>query len=72
VPPERCSRMKEAYLALRQRIHELALDEGGRVVAEHEFKELRAFVAGVWDEVFAGVADAALSGPSAADAGAPA
>ena len=32
VPAERCRRMKEAYLALRQRIHELALDEGGRVV----------------------------------------
>jgi glutamate-ammonia-ligase adenylyltransferase len=73
VPPERCGRMKEAYLALRQRIHELALDEGGRVVAEHEFKDLRAWVVGVWDEVFAGVEDdGALSGPGAADAGGPA
>jgi hypothetical protein len=60
--------MKEAYLALRQRIHELALDEGGRVVREQEFEDLRAWVSGVWDEVFAGVAaDAALSGPSSAD-----
>ena len=33
VPTERCRRMKEAYLALRQRVHELALDEAGRVVA---------------------------------------
>jgi len=57
VPAERCRRMKEAYLSLRQRIHELALDEGGRVVADHEFKELRAWVGGVWDEVFAGVDD---------------
>ena len=32
VPAERCRRLKEAYLALRQRVHELALDEGGRVV----------------------------------------
>ncbi len=29
VPPERCLRMKDAYLSLRERIHELALDEGG-------------------------------------------
>jgi len=69
VPPERCRRMKEAYLALRERIHELSLDEGGRVVTEHEFTELRAWVVAVWDEVFAGVdADVALSGPGAADA----
>jgi [glutamine synthetase] adenylyltransferase / [glutamine synthetase]-adenylyl-L-tyrosine phosphorylase len=72
VSAERCRRLKEAYLALRQRIHELALDEGGRVVAEHEFKELRAFVSGVWDEVFAGVEVAALSGRSATDAEGPA
>jgi glutamate-ammonia-ligase adenylyltransferase len=57
VPPERCRRMKESYLALRHRIHELALDEGGRVVPDAEFAELRAWVAGVWDEVFAGVDD---------------
>jgi glutamate-ammonia-ligase adenylyltransferase len=69
VPPERCGRMKEAYLALRRRIHELALDEGGRVVAEHEFEDQRAWVVGVWDEVFAGVEGAALSGPGTADAG---
>jgi [glutamine synthetase] adenylyltransferase / [glutamine synthetase]-adenylyl-L-tyrosine phosphorylase len=54
VPSERCRRMKEAYLALRQRVHELALDEAGRVVPEHEFADLRAWVIGVWDEVFAG------------------
>jgi glutamate-ammonia-ligase adenylyltransferase len=57
VPPERCVRMKESYLALRRRIHELALDDGGRVVPDTEFEELRAWVAGVWDEVFAGVDD---------------
>jgi glutamate-ammonia-ligase adenylyltransferase len=53
VPADRCRRMKEAYLALRQRIHELALDEAGRVVPEQEFADLRAWVVGVWDEVFA-------------------
>ena len=55
VPAERCRRMKEAYLALRQRVHELALDEGGRVVPAEEFAEPRRFVTGVWAEVFAGV-----------------
>jgi glutamine synthetase adenylyltransferase len=49
--------MKESYLALRRRIHELALDEAGRVVPDAEFEDLRAWVAGVWDEVFAGVDD---------------
>jgi glutamate-ammonia-ligase adenylyltransferase len=57
VPAERCRRMKESYLALRRRIHELALDEGGRVVPDAEFEELRRWVGGVWDEVFAGVDD---------------
>jgi glutamate-ammonia-ligase adenylyltransferase len=57
VPAERCGRMKESYLALRRRIHELALDDGGRVVPDGEFEDLRAWVAGVWDEVFAGVDD---------------
>jgi glutamate-ammonia-ligase adenylyltransferase len=55
VPAERCRRMKDAYLVLRQRVHELALDEAGRVAGEDEFRDLRAFVVSVWDEVFAGV-----------------
>jgi glutamate-ammonia-ligase adenylyltransferase len=55
VPAERCQGMKEAYLALRQRGHELALDEGRRVVPAEEFAAIRQFVSGVWGEVFAGV-----------------
>jgi glutamate-ammonia-ligase adenylyltransferase len=62
VPPERCRQMKEAYLALRQRIHELALDEAGRVVPDSEFADLRAGVIAVWDEVFADVDTAAAIG----------
>mgnify|MGYP003349494349 FL=1 len=54
VPAERCRQLKDAYLALRQRVHELALDQRGRVVPDTEFKDARALVAGVWDEVFAG------------------
>ena len=63
VPAERCRRLKEAYLALRQRVHELALDEGGRVVPAHEFADVREFVSGVWHEVFADVEGADVEGP---------
>jgi glutamate-ammonia-ligase adenylyltransferase len=55
VPEELCLRLKEAYLALRRRVHELALDEGGRVVREPELAAVRHFVAGVWRDVFADV-----------------
>src|SRR6185295_2991472 len=57
VPAERCRQLKEAYLALRERVHEVALDERGRVIAGTEFAETRAFVVDIWDEVFAGVGD---------------
>ena len=67
VPAERCRRLKEAYLALRQRVHELALDEGGRVVPAHEFADVREFVRGVWHEVFADVEGADVEGPSESD-----
>ena len=55
VPAERCRRLKEAYLALRRRVHELALDEAGRVVGAEEFAAVRELVSGVWREVFADV-----------------
>src|SRR6185295_6265811 len=55
VPAERCRQLKDAYLLLRQRVHELALDERRRVVPETEFVAVRAVVTDVWNEVFAGV-----------------
>jgi glutamate-ammonia-ligase adenylyltransferase len=55
VPEELCLRLKDAYLALRRRAHELALDEGGRVVSEHELRPVRELVSGVWREVFGDV-----------------
>ncbi len=55
VPADRCREIKNAYLALRQRVHELALDEGGRVVPAEEFSAVRAFVAGLWQDVFGDV-----------------
>ncbi len=56
VPEERCLELKDAYLALRRRVHELALDDGGRVVPDGELKAVRALVSAVWHEVFAGAA----------------
>jgi glutamate-ammonia-ligase adenylyltransferase len=53
VSNERCLKLKDAYLALRRRIHELALDEGGRVVDDREFEDLRAWIISIWQEVFA-------------------
>jgi glutamate-ammonia-ligase adenylyltransferase len=55
VPADRCRRLKECYLALRQRVHELALDEGGRVVPLQDFAPICDYVSGVWREVFADV-----------------
>jgi [glutamine synthetase] adenylyltransferase / [glutamine synthetase]-adenylyl-L-tyrosine phosphorylase len=49
---ERAERLKAAYLALRQRVHELALDERGRVVDEAELADVRHFVTACWDDVF--------------------
>ena len=52
VPAEHCRALKEAYLELRQRTHELALGEVERVVDTREFADLRAFVTARWSEVF--------------------
>ena len=54
LPEDRAARFKDAYLALRQRVHELALDERGRVVDAAELADVRAFVTACWDEVFGG------------------
>jgi glutamate-ammonia-ligase adenylyltransferase len=55
VPAERCRQLKEAYLALRRRVHELALDERARVVPAQDFAAVRELVTSVWNEVFADV-----------------
>jgi glutamate-ammonia-ligase adenylyltransferase len=54
VAAERCRGLKDAYLALRRRVHELALDAAGRVVPMTEFVDVRDFVTGVWNDVFDG------------------
>ncbi len=52
MPEERAEALKAAYLELRRKVHDLALDERGRVIAAGEMAEVRAFVVRCWDEVF--------------------
>ena len=56
VAADRCQRLIEVYISIRERLHELALAEQGRVVGTVEFTVEREWVAGVWEEVFAGEA----------------
>lgn len=51
VTAERCARLKNIYLALRERVHELALNEGGRIVGGDAFTEERAWVKSLWMDV---------------------
>jgi glutamate-ammonia-ligase adenylyltransferase len=55
VSRERCAAIKAAYLALRHRVHELALDEAGRIARADELVAVRAVVSDLWHEVFADV-----------------
>lgn len=47
------AKLKHAYLALRQRGHDLALDAGGRVIADAELSRVRRDVRETWEQVFA-------------------
>ena len=53
VSAERCQQLTSIYLMLRERSHELALDDVGRVVDASEFAAERRWVGSLWDEVFA-------------------
>jgi len=50
VSGERCRRLKAIYIALRERAHELALNQGGRIVSADAFAEARGWVGALWDE----------------------
>lgn len=50
--PETAARLKECYLSLRQRIHDLALNEGGHLVDAGAFVAERADVRRFWRDVF--------------------
>jgi glutamate-ammonia-ligase adenylyltransferase len=52
VPTATCLRLKEDYLCLRARTHELALADGGRHAPIADFEELRARVIALWEATF--------------------
>jgi glutamate-ammonia-ligase adenylyltransferase len=52
VPAATCASLKQDYLSLRARTHELALADGGRHAPIADFAELRARVVRLWDETF--------------------
>ena len=54
VPADRCQRLIETYIRIRERLHELALGDQRRVVAEAELTPEREWVTSVWKETFAG------------------
>lgn len=53
VPADRCRRLIDIYIRIRERLHELALGDQRRVVAEAELAAEREWVSSVWNEVFA-------------------
>ena len=52
VPAAVCAGLKEDYLALRARTHELALADGGKCVPVGEYAELRERVVALWQQTF--------------------
>lgn len=52
VAAERAAGLREAYIALRGRVHELALNDSPRVVDDAELADQRARVTAIWGEVF--------------------
>jgi glutamate-ammonia-ligase adenylyltransferase len=51
--PQVAERLKDCYLALRQQIHELALNDLSHIVDGEAFRAERASVRACWQEVFA-------------------
>ncbi len=49
---ETAARLKDVYLSLRERTHDLALDNAGRAIDAAEFGEQRQFVSATWDSIF--------------------
>jgi len=52
LPTATCLELKEDYLTLRARTHELALADGGRHAPIGDFAELRARVVSLWEATF--------------------
>jgi glutamate-ammonia-ligase adenylyltransferase len=49
VPAHDCESLIEIYIRIRERLHELALAGGGRVVDSSEFAQERELVTGLWN-----------------------
>ena len=54
VAADRCQRLIETYIRIRERLHELALGDQRRIVADAELAAEREWVTSVWEETFAG------------------
>jgi len=52
VPADVCANLKQDYLTLRARTHELALADGGKCAPIGEFEGLRQRIVRLWDEAF--------------------
>jgi glutamate-ammonia-ligase adenylyltransferase len=52
VDSETCASLKADYLSLRAQTHELALSDGGRLVAAAPFAMLRQRIKALWEETF--------------------
>jgi glutamate-ammonia-ligase adenylyltransferase len=57
VPAATCESLKQDYLALRARTHELALSDGGKRVPAAEFERLRSRIRALWEGTFGEPAD---------------
>ena len=53
VAADRCKRLIETYIRIRERLHELALAEQRRVVPQAELAAEREWVTSIWEETFA-------------------
>ncbi len=53
ISAKRCQQLISIYLMLRERLHELALNDAGRVVDASKFTAERLWIESLWDEVFA-------------------
>lgn len=56
VSADRCRRLIDIYIRIRERLHELALGDRGRVVSEEELAAEREWVTSLWEETFNGEA----------------
>jgi glutamate-ammonia-ligase adenylyltransferase len=52
VPASDCRQLIDIYIRIRERLHELALDGGGRIVAAGELVAERRVVSTLWDAAF--------------------